>query len=225
LARSEGLLVEIVDSETVVYDTDAEEIHCLAPLAAAVFEHCDGSTTVKDLAGLASSGLGEPVTVEQVESALAQLEKIELVAAPPRGISRRTLVRKTAVATAAITATPLITSIVTPAYAQIISPTPGCPRGVCSSQGNGTTFCNNLGCPDPQGLPRDSCECILCCVALGDGDVESCPYQCNGDTPVNPPPCPPTGTPGGCRPGQQGDFLDGVCLQRPGDTSEPCETP
>lgn len=227
VVRTEGLLVEKVDDETVILDTATHEVHCLSPFAAVVYTNCDGSNSVAELARLAGSRLDKPISEEQVEAALVQLEERGLMVALSQGISRRALVRKTALATAAITAAPLVTSIVTPAHAQLISPTPGCPRAVCSSQSEGDKFCNELGCPpidDPDG-PRDSCECELCCILLDQGRVASCPYDCNGTTPVNPPPCPPGSSPsnpgpGGCQ--DPNKHLDGECIQRPGDTSEPC---
>lgn len=230
VARGEGLLIEAIGDETVVFDPERNEAHCLAPLAAAVFSHCDGRSRVEELAQLASATLERSVAVEEVEATLAQLEERHLLEVPPRVIvpprrfSRRGFVRRTAAATAAVSAAPLITSIVTPAHAQIISPTPGCPRAVCSSQGNGDPFCNNIGCPDPLGLPRDSCECELCCILLDEGRVPSCPYTCDGQTAVDPPDCPDGSTQGGCRPDSTTDRLDGFCIQRPGDTSEPCQT-
>ena len=127
VARDEGLLVEHVGDETVVFDADTKEAHCLSPLAAAVFNHCDGRTSVDELAGLASERLGEQVDAERVMDALAQLEERDLMEprAPSEiGHTRRTMFRKTAVVGGAIAATPLITSILAPAsYA---ATTPGC---------------------------------------------------------------------------------------------------
>jgi hypothetical protein len=223
IARADGLLVEQVGDETVVLDTESHQAHCLSPLAAAVFGGADGRTRVEDIAGLAGAAIDEDVSVDQVEAALAQLDERGLLDRPalPGGISRRALVRRTAVATAAVAAAPLVTSIVTPAHGQTASAGAACPRAACASQGDGDPFCGTLGCPPPDGSPRDSCECELCCILLSQGRVSSCPYQCNGTTPVNPPACEP-GV-GGCRPGTQ-DRLDGFCIQRVGDTTEPCAT-
>ena len=80
LARSEGLLIEHVGDETVVLDTESKQAHCLSPLAAAVFEGADGTTGVEDLAERISSD--EPVSVQQVGAALAQLEERGLLGRP-----------------------------------------------------------------------------------------------------------------------------------------------
>ena len=196
LGRTEGLLVEEVGSETVVYDTDSREAHCLSPLAAAVYAHCDGRTATERLSELASTRLGEPVSPEQVDAALAQLEECGLLVAPPSGISRRQLVRRTAVATAAVSAAPMITSIVTPAHAQ--SPRLNCQNSQCASGQAGDAWCAcvNTCPPSHRGhsrIPRaarpstaqpapfyGSCECLRCPRALGPNDNGQ--YQSNVDT-------------------------------------------
>jgi len=81
-AREDGLLVEAVGDETVVYDSKTKEAHCLSPLAAVVFANSNGRTTIEQLASLAAERLGEPVEEEQVLDALAQLEEREFMAVP-----------------------------------------------------------------------------------------------------------------------------------------------
>ena len=128
VARDEGLLVERVGDETIVYDGDSKDAHCLSALAAAVFEHCDGRTSVDKLATLATERLGEPVDRLGVEDALAQLEERQLIAGPPtrgNGLSRREMLRNTAAAGAAAASAPLITSIVVPTAAAAATPTCG----------------------------------------------------------------------------------------------------
>jgi hypothetical protein len=201
LARTEGLLVETIGGESVIYDTESKEAHCLAPLAAAVFAAADGHTPVEELVDLASAQLGRPVAVEEVELALARLEERGLMAVVPQEISRRSLVRRTAGATAALAVTPLVTSIVTPAFAQVAaSPSPRCPRDQCSSQGQGDVFCNVIGVPQ-----EDSCECEDCSVLTNLGIPCPTPVDCDSL---------PPGT-GGCEPGKT---LDGLCVLIEGDT-------
>ncbi len=113
LARSPGLLTEQVDSETVIFDEETKQAHCLAPLASVVFAHCDGHTSPAQLAGLASESLKEQVGEEQVQVALAQLEERGLLSSSlPVRISRRDMIhRGAAVGTAAAAATTLILTI------------------------------------------------------------------------------------------------------------------
>jgi hypothetical protein len=156
VARSEGLLVELVGDETVVYDTKSKEAHCLNPLASAVYAHADGRASVDELAATASAHLGEPVDASRVFDALAQLEERDLMVAPlgrRDGLSRRDLMRRSAAVGAAAVAAPLITTIVapTPAAAQ----TPGCGEILCCPcrTGGGGQDC----CEHPSA---GACNCV-----------------------------------------------------------------
>lgn len=236
VARTERLIVEEVGPETVVFDEDSGQAHHLSPLASVVFARSDGRTSVTQLAQFAGSRLGEPVDVQGVEAALAQLEESGLVAASPRTISRRTMLRRTGAAAGVAFATPVITSIMTPAFAQQ-GYTQDCPRGKCASQSQGDDFCHCTnacpGCPDPlisdckcadpTRLWIDSCECLDCNELSSPqvGRPDLCPAepfeQCPPDSsPTNP-------GPGGCH--DPNKFLDGVCFKRAGDSSEPCPDP
>jgi hypothetical protein len=235
VARTEGLIVEQVGAETVVFDEDTSQAHGLNPLAAAVFAGSDGHTSVTQLAEFASGRLGEPVDVDQVQDALVQLDELGLMASAPNVISRRAMLRKTAAGAAvgAAFATPLVTSILTPAYAQT-SPGEDCPAGICATQGNGDDFCACVnacpGCPDPtnsdckcpgdSGLFVDSCECLTC------QELSAPPVNRPDLCVVNPQNCTPAqvaaGT-GGCA--STDNLLDGRCAKIAGDTSEPCPTP
>jgi hypothetical protein len=121
------LLVEHVGDETVVFDAESKEAHCLSALAAVVFAHCDGRTSVEEIASLASERLGEPVDAARIQDALAQLEERDLMEprAPSKaGLSRRTMLQRTAVLGGAVAASPLITSVIAPSSAAAV--TPGC---------------------------------------------------------------------------------------------------
>jgi hypothetical protein len=127
VARHEGLLVEHVGDETVVFDADSKEAHCLSALPAVIFENCDGKTSVEDLARLASERMNAPVETAQVVDALAQLEERDLMEprAPSQiGVSRRTMLQRTAALGGAVAASPLITSVIAPTSAAAV--TPGC---------------------------------------------------------------------------------------------------
>src|SRR3954447_3040926 len=73
-ARSEGLLIESIGDETVIYDTDSKQAHCLKPLAAFVFGRCDGHATVGEIARTAEERLGGAVGDDEVADAVTQLE-------------------------------------------------------------------------------------------------------------------------------------------------------
>lgn len=243
LARSEGLLLEQVGSETVVYDPETREAHCLSALAAAVFAECDGRTPVDRIAERAGSRMGEPINVQHVEAAIEQLEQRGLLSGPmpavarSNGLSRRQLMHRTAGATAALSAVPLVTSIVTPAFAQA-SPARRCPSAMCVSQEKGDEFCacNNVCPPGSPGAGGDtsctdlgltppyfdSCFCAKC-PTVGDPNPGQVPqgfeHLCP-PMPFTPAPCSGDNTQGGCN--NSGKPLDGVCVPNDGDSSELC---
>jgi hypothetical protein len=160
-ARSEGLVVERLDAETLIYDLERDEAHQLNATAAAVFELCDGRTTVAALAAGAAERLGEPVSAETVCEALDQLAERELLDGKPEtngGWSRRDAVRKAALVGGAAAAAPVVKSIVAPTPAQAQSPPDCVPEGLPCIVGEGVPeefdccppfFCNiNIDVPD-----------------------------------------------------------------------------
>jgi hypothetical protein len=115
VARSEEVLVQHVESETVVYDERVKTAHALRPLAAAVFMYADGNNTVDEIAELAAYRLDQSVSVADVTEALEQLEACDLLELQgdilSAGISRRTALKTFAAAGAG---TMLVSSIVAP---------------------------------------------------------------------------------------------------------------
>jgi hypothetical protein len=146
-ARKEGLLVQELPDEVLVYDLERHEAHCLNPTAALVWKHCDGRTTVSEMVRLLEKSLETSVDEDVVWCALNQLEKDKLLREPlawPIGverISRRELVRRLGIGAAI--AIPLVTSIVAPttAYAGSICNT-GAP---CSTSADCSAGCTQ-GC-------------------------------------------------------------------------------
>ncbi len=149
-ARTDGLLVEHIEGETVVYDVERKAAHALSPLASAVFAEADGRRTLAELAELASERAGRPVTEEQAWDALVELEESALLEAPTGGFSRRTLVRRGAV----VAAIPLVTSVAMPSLALAASCNIG---SSCTSDAQ----CGSLMTTKCSDLPGDgnSCGC------------------------------------------------------------------
>lgn len=123
-ARRDGLVVQELAEEVLVYDTERHKAHCLNPIAAAVWRHCDGQTTVADMVPRLQRDFSTPVDGAVVWSAIAQLGKARLLAGEVRrrsdegGLSRRELLRL--LGAAAVTV-PLVTTIAAPAAAQAVS--------------------------------------------------------------------------------------------------------
>ena len=157
VAREDGLLVEQVADETVVYDDRTKEAHCLSPLAAVVFENCDGDTTIEELVLLASERLGEPVDEPRVIDALVQLQERDLLAVPPRGgLSRREMIGKSAVVAGGVAfAAPLITSMVPPAAIAASSAT--CANILCCPCCTNSNLDKEECCTTPQTV---NCQCV-----------------------------------------------------------------
>jgi len=196
VARNEDLLVEEIHDETVVFDTRSREAHCLSPLAAVVFAHCDGETSKDELVALAAEKLGEPVDVERVEDALAQLEERSLLASADQqdGLSRRQVIKRSAVAGGVVASAPLITSVFPPTAAAAQTATCGGPPPLP------TVLC--CPCRTGSGANKDECcqppfanKCT--CTSAGGDDTKFCHPSGNpsgsdatcGPTGADRPPC------------------------------------
>jgi hypothetical protein len=113
-ARTDGLLIEAVGDELVIFDSVSNEAHALTPLAAQVFAAADGSSSTDELAVLVSAKLGQRYVVADVDAALDELRARDLlVGAAPGGMSRRRLLQVGGVAAAGA----LVTTALAPAYA------------------------------------------------------------------------------------------------------------
>ena len=150
LAREEGLVIERLAEEVLVYDTDRDRAHCLNETAAFVWQRCDGRTTAKEIALLLGKQTDANVDEKLVWLALDQLSRNHLLenrqAPPPSfaGLNRREVVR--ALGLAAVVAVPVITSIVAPTATQaatclasgaVCASSPEC----CSLLCDGTNHC------------------------------------------------------------------------------------
>ncbi len=78
-AREERLIVEEISDETLVYDEDSYRAHYLNPTAAFVWRHCDGQTSIGELAKLLHDEFGIPANEKVVWLALDRLEKANLL--------------------------------------------------------------------------------------------------------------------------------------------------
>ena len=119
-ALRDNLVVRQLDDETLVYDLDRDEAHCLNHTAALVWEQCDGRTTAKQAAQRLRPKLGEPVDSDLVWLAVKQLQRYHLVerAKNSPAVFRRDLVLKYAPLALAL---PVIISITAPTTVQAAS--------------------------------------------------------------------------------------------------------
>ncbi len=144
VARRKNLIVKELPDETLIYDLDSDEAHCLNQTAALVWKNCDGETTVPALCGLLELEASSPVAPEVVWLALDQLYKFRLLEQSPArpahlaGIKRRELIKR--IGLVALTL-PVIMSVSAPTSAQAGSP--------CSCN---TANCRPTGCPCMQNV-------------------------------------------------------------------------
>lgn len=131
-----GLVVRQLDDETLVYDLERHEAHCLSGTAALVWRDCDGTRSVAELAARLPDRADPDAAEALVLAALDELERLALIepgAAGSRGLSRSQLLRR-AGAVAAVAA-PLVTSLSVPE-----------PAAAASCLTTGSTCTSNAQC-------------------------------------------------------------------------------
>jgi len=117
-ARKEGLIVQELPDELLVYDLARQKAHCLNRTAALIWNRCDGKTSVEELVLLLGNEIDSAVGQEMVWMAFDQLSKAHLLQGRARTwpgasrISRRELIRRTAAAAAVVL--PIVSSIIVP---------------------------------------------------------------------------------------------------------------
>jgi len=124
-ARTDGILVEEMDDETLVYDLETHAAHCLNPAAARIWRRSDGHTTVRAMVPLLGE-VGLPEEEAVVWMALSRLHEAGLVGSvtfPGKkgGYSRKEVLRVLGAAAAMTLLLPAVDSVVAPLAAQAAS--------------------------------------------------------------------------------------------------------
>jgi hypothetical protein len=126
-ARKDGLVVQDLPEETLVYDLRRDRAHCLNRAAALVWRHCDGRTAPRDLARLLEKEVGLPDDEAVVHLALERLARAHLLEGQvprlPAGAhyTRRDVLRRLGAAAGLAVLLPAVQSIVAPEAAQAAS--------------------------------------------------------------------------------------------------------
>lgn len=121
-ARRDGLVVQELSDEVLVYDRESHKAHCLNRTAALVWRHCDGKTSIAQMARALEMEISAPVDEDVIWLGIEKLSKSNLLHETARlsrnksGLSRREVMRRIGLAGAV--ALPVVTSIVAPAAAQ-----------------------------------------------------------------------------------------------------------
>ena len=161
-ARHNGLIIQELEDETLVYDRERDKAHCLNRTAALVWKYCDGHFTVDEIAKRLRAELQREVDTKVVWLALAQLRRKHLLADSLKRasfgsgpFSRPTISRRELAVRfgkAALVALPLITTIAAPTPASAGSPS-----------------CSTCGMPPTQECCMTGCPCstsAICCSGL-----------------------------------------------------------
>jgi hypothetical protein len=148
--RVEGLVIDDLPDEVLVYDLENHQAHCLNRSAALVWRACDGKSAPAEIARRLTAELDASFSEDHVLIALEQLEKQQLLKQPTAQsaqfavLSRRQMVRRLGLATAI--AVPLVTSIVAPRAVE---------AATCQNSGNpcvpNKLCCSPLGCNPVDG--------------------------------------------------------------------------
>lgn len=117
-ARRDGVLRRTLGDETVVYDLETHEAHCLNPAAAWVWQHADATRTVAQLTARLASDLGLPEDEDLVWLSLVELEEAGLMddspMTAPAATTRRELLGRLARTSALALAAPAVSTVVVP---------------------------------------------------------------------------------------------------------------
>ena len=154
-ARTSRLVTRDLGDELLVYDLERHKAYCLNQVAMQVFRHCDGETTIPDMALRIGNALGMPVDEQAVRLGLVRLEKAHLLDGAVAQIlytSRREMLRT--LGRAAVVVVPLVTAITVPTSAQAAS---GCiPFG------------------SPCTGPGQCCRPFSCNASIGNPGMKTC---------------------------------------------------
>lgn len=145
LARSRNIVVQLLDSEILIYDLKTAKAFNLNETSSFVYQACDGKTSVAKLQQKHN------LTADVIFLALDELKKQNLLEenqrydSPFSGMSRREAIRKIGLASSV--ALPVITFLIAPPAAAAVSACVCANPGNCLTQTScpSTTNCNGSG--------------------------------------------------------------------------------
>ena len=143
-------MIRDLGDELLVYDLERHKAYCLNQVAMQVFRHCDGETTIPEMALRIGIALGAPVDEQAVGLGLVRLEKAHLLDGPVAQVlhsSRREMLRT--LGRAAVVVVPLVTALTVPTSAEAANT--GCKAG-------GTPCTSNPQCCSGNCLGNNTCH-------------------------------------------------------------------
>lgn len=158
-----GLVVRELDGEVLIYDLANDRAHCLNRTAGLVWKHCNGQTSVAEIAMAVAGELKTSIAQDVIWQALYQLGNDALLEeqisrpAPAAGITRRDMLVKVGVGAA----------VALPVIASITAPTAVYAAGSCGKACSSTNPCGAGACPNcfnhsgsgPCGNTGNDCLC------------------------------------------------------------------
>jgi hypothetical protein len=136
--REQGLTVETLGDELLVFDQDSNRAHSLNATAASVWQACDGTRTPDQLAEWCEL---DPQTVSLALDTLADTNLLAGYDNSGERVSRRTVIRRMALTGAGVgVALPVVRSIVAPSAAMAVSGARCNPTGCATS-----SYCSYSG--------------------------------------------------------------------------------
>lgn len=149
-SRKDGLTVQNVEDDVLIYDSVNVQAHSLNRTAALVWKYADGKHSISQIAQLVGKELGAPVSVETVEYALAQLDKSGLLQTSDTAPAWSNLTRREFIkaATTAALLVPVVKTV------RIPGPSQG---GSCSGLREPCTS-DDQCCKGETGAPRFCCD-------------------------------------------------------------------
>ena len=114
LARNSQLIVEELAGEYVVYDSNSKKAHTLNSTVTWIWRHCDGSTSVDDMALNFEREFGGSDSMDVILSGIQQLEANNLLVPSTTG---EAMMSRRAVVAAGSALAPIIASVLVPTAA------------------------------------------------------------------------------------------------------------
>lgn len=150
IARKDGLVIQELPDEILVYDLNTSKAYCLNETAAFVWRRCDGETGIADFADMLEKESGKAVPEDVVLLAIDQLSDKGLLEGKLEsafnGQTRRQVIKKIGVAAA----------VAVPFIASIAAPTSVMAAASCA--------CTPVGPPCPMACPSMTCNPVGECA-------------------------------------------------------------
>ena len=151
IARKDGLVIQEMPDEVLVYDLNSNKAHCLNQTAAFVWKACDGTKSISQINALMEREFGENISEEMIWLAVDLLNKDNLleqnIDTKFNGLSRREVIKK--VGLTAVVALPVVAMLSFPTVSLAVT----CPASICGPY----SPCGKAGANCCRGTCADTC--------------------------------------------------------------------